>query len=322
MGQGDEWMVAPGSWCRSRCGGRLRRLGQPRRPGQRLSSDQWARLVLPGRMVPVAILRGRGRTCRWRDRGVRGPAEEVPCGVAAAGPIWDASVAPVGGTPLSGLPGLWPQGVDEPNADRHSGTGRWFADERKAEADILDSVSDLLVVTGPPGAGKSTVARLLSKMFERSALVVGDQFFGFIDRGFVAPWTAEAHHQNEVVVEAAAAAAGRLVSGGYTVTYDGVIGPWFLERFVAATELARIHYVVLLPPMHVCVERVRGRVGHGFTDLEATRHMYGEFVGARVAGRHLITSLGSAELVATSIHEHLATGSLAWTIDEQASPGG
>jgi adenylate kinase family enzyme len=32
----------------------------------------------------------------------------------------------------------------------------------------------LLVVTGPPGAGKSTVAHLVTDRFERSALVEGE----------------------------------------------------------------------------------------------------------------------------------------------------
>jgi energy-coupling factor transporter ATP-binding protein EcfA2 len=53
----------------------------------------------------------------------------------------------------------------------------------------MAGVADLIVVTGPPGAGKTTVTRALSGLFKPSALVAGDQFFAFIDQGYIAPWT-------------------------------------------------------------------------------------------------------------------------------------
>ena len=55
---------------------------------------------------------------------------------------------------------------------------------------------------------------------------------------------------------AAAAAAGRLAAGGYTVVYDGVIGPWFLETFAEASGLASLHYLILLPPEQEVTPRV------------------------------------------------------------------
>jgi cytidylate kinase len=188
-----------------------------------------------------------------------------------------------------------------------------------ARPDIMDGVADLIVVTGPPGAGKTTVARVLSKMFEPSARVVGDDFFAFIDQGYIAPWTAEAHRQNEIVVGAAAAAAGRLAAGGYTVVYDGVIGPWFLETFGAASGLPRLHYVILLPPEEVCIDRVRSRVGHGFTDLDAARHMYREFADAGAGDRYVMTTPASAEAMAASIFALVLGGSVIRTIDGASS---
>lgn len=78
-------------------------------------------------------------------------------------------------------------------------------------------------------------------MFTASALVAGDDFFSFIDQGYLEPWTAEAHQQNETVIEAAAAAARRLSVGWYTVIYDGVLGPWFLDSFLVASGLRSVH---------------------------------------------------------------------------------
>src|SRR4051794_12131651 len=126
--------------------------------------------------------------------------------------------------------------------------------------------SSLIVLTGPPGSGKSTVAGLLADAFPTSVLLPGDAFFSFVSAGWVAPWLPEAHRQNEVVLAAAAAAAGGFVTGGYTVVHDGVVGPWFLAPYAAATGLPQLHYVVLLPPEDVCLARVDTRTGHGFTD--------------------------------------------------------
>jgi cytidylate kinase len=149
-------------------------------------------------------------------------------------------------------------------------------------------MASLLVITGPPGAGKSAVAGVVADRFERSVLVAGDAFFAFLARGAVPPWLAEASGQNDVVGRAAAAAAGRFASGGYPTVYDGVVGPWFLPTFAQATGLDCLHYVVLLPTVETCVTRVATRHGHGFTDEPATRKMHDEFAHAEVDRRYLL----------------------------------
>ena len=147
---------------------------------------------------------------------------------------------------------------------------------------------ELVVVTGPPGAGKSTLARELAGALEPSALIRGDDFFAFLERGRIAPWIPEAHAQNQVVLDAAAAATGRFVAGGYRVVYDGVVGPSFLPSFASACAVRRLHYVVLLPSEEECLERVATRSGHGFTDPTATRHMHAQFREAAIPARHLV----------------------------------
>ncbi len=184
----------------------------------------------------------------------------------------------------------------------------WLVGSRQA---TMTAVAELIVITGPPGAGKTTVARALSAMYEPSALVAGDDFFAFIDRGYLAPWTGAAHRQNEVVIAAAAAAAGRLVTGGYYVIYDGVIGPWFLDAFAAETRLVAMHYVMLFPPEATCLERVRSRVGHGFTDQAAAGHMYREFADAAIDPRHILADTGAPDALAASIRRLVDEGAVA-----------
>lgn len=169
------------------------------------------------------------------------------------------------------------------------------------------------MVAGPPGAGKSTVARILADGFDRSALVVGDEFFAFVRQGYIDPWLDEAHEQNDVVTQAAAAATGRLVTGGYQVVYDGVVGPWFAPAFLTATGLDRMHYAVLLPSLGCCRARVTGRTGHGFTDLAATEQVHRQFAGAGIPARHLFTDdRDDPATVAARIRSRVADGSLVY----------
>jgi hypothetical protein len=155
------------------------------------------------------------------------------------------------------------------------------------------------------------VARLLADRFPRSALVRGDDFFAFVTGGWVAPWLPTAREQNEVVLRAAASAAGRFAAGGYTVVFDGVVGPWFLPLFAAATGLDGLSYVVLLPSESECLARVAARSGHGFTDAEATRRMHRQFTEAKVDPRHVLPDpAGDAAAVANSVLDRLAGGAL------------
>ena len=107
-----------------------------------------------------------------------------------------------------------------------------------------------------------------------------------------------------------AAAAGRLVCGGCTVVHDGLIGPWFVDIFGRASGITQLHYAVLLPSEPLCLDRIESRVGHGFSDLDAARHMYTDFANADLDSRHLVTVPGGANHVAAHVHQLVQDKSL------------
>lgn len=85
-------------------------------------------------------------------------------------------------------------------------------------------MSALLIIAGPPGAGKSTVGSIVSSRLSKSVLVRGDAFFRFLDQGKQEPWRPEAKEQNQTVIRASGAAAGQFTQGGYETVFDGVMG--------------------------------------------------------------------------------------------------
>lgn len=168
---------------------------------------------------------------------------------------------------------------------------------------------ELIVVTGPPGLGKSTVSALVADAHDPGALVAGDAFFGFLRRGEIPPWEPASLAQNQAVLEASGAAAGRLARH-CTVVFDGILGPWFLADFLAASGAGVLHYAVLSAPLATCLDRIAARVDHPFSDVAAASHMWREFDGADVEDRHRIDATAPAAQVAEAILAGVASGTL------------
>jgi broad-specificity NMP kinase len=174
----------------------------------------------------------------------------------------------------------------------------------------------LLLLTGSPGCGKTTVAPRVADLHEPSACLDLDWFFAKVRRGFIEPWQEEAHTQNRVVLTAAAEAVSAFAQGGYFTVAEGILYPFMLDLFTRACEPHRIglNYAVLRAPIGVVQQRVQDRRHEpphagALADADVVDDLWTQFESHGVDERHRVDAgqLTPAE-VAEEIDRRLSAG--------------
>lgn len=180
----------------------------------------------------------------------------------------------------------------------------------------------ILILTGPSGAGKTTVARVVAAFFDLSVHIRMDDFMSFVVSGWVEPWRSDSARQNYVLGGAVAAAALQFAEGGYTVVLDGHIFPdaldggglaqWCAHRGVA------LHYAVLRPDLATCVARAARRRPGEPDDAESFARLHARFSELGDRETNVIEAAGTPEEVAAAVLAAFSAGTLA----ELVAPSG
>ena len=143
--------------------------------------------------------------------------------------------------------------------------------------------NQLVILSGPPNAGKSATAEALCQCYDRMLHVEVATLRNFLRMGRLRPWdgSLEGRRQRLLLIASACDMARRFLDAGYGVIIDDVVTADELPRYrdALAGVDAAVHFVVLLPALAVILEReqVRPSEWHRGGRLEALHERFAEW---------------------------------------------
>jgi predicted kinase len=161
----------------------------------------------------------------------------------------------------------------------------------------------VVILTGPPGSGKSTVAALHARTYHKAVHLHTDDFWHFIVTGLIPPYEPTSESQNHTVIEVVAGAAYTYAQGGLTTIVDGIVGPWMLGHYLAQARQHRdvaLTYIVLRAGRDETLARARGRTAPGaLVDEQLILQLWEQFAQLGSYEGHVLDTSGESAETST-----------------------